>query len=449
MDSIFSIQANKVSKAFCTYNHPRERLLASIPWLRRHREPQHFQALDSVSFSLERGKTMGIVGKNGSGKSTLLQIITGTLEPSSGEVVTSGRIGALLELGSGFNPEFSGLENIYFNGLILGLTKQEINQKLDAILGFADIGNFVEQPVKTYSSGMAVRLAFAVQAHCDPDVLVVDEALAVGDELFQKKCHQHLESLKDKGTSILLVTHSCTQINQQCDTAMLLHHGRPLLIDEPHEVTFLYQQLLNQANDDWHAVISHHNSHRSTISVTSRDDDGGHEDSISAEPLVSQSAMSYEAHGAEITGIEVLNAEGEATSLLSQGEPFSLRLTYQATQSFHDGVFTCYITSHTGIHVSGQSLPTDHHSGVPIQAGTTFTVTFSFEGRIWPGLYFVGGGIASPTSSYRFLHRVVDWAVFRVQSRANLRSHGAAQLSSSTPTLRMADTSYQKPESAA
>lgn len=449
MEPNLSIQAEKISKSFCTYNHPRERLLSAVPWLRRQYQPQQFQALANVSFSLERGKTMGIVGKNGSGKSTLLQIITGTLQPTSGAVITSGRIGALLELGSGFNPEFSGLENIYFNGLILGLSRQQIDQKLDAILNFADIGNFVEQPVKTYSSGMAVRLAFAVQAHCDPDILVVDEALAVGDELFQKKCHQHLESLKDRGTSILLVTHSCTQINQQCDSAMLLHHGRTLLIDEPHEVTFLYQQLLNQANDDWDAVVSKRYGSQAGDSSCNQANNGEHEAVVAADPLVSQSAMSYETHGIEITGIDVLNASGESTSLLNQGEAFSLRFNYKATESCQDAVFTCYITSHTGIHVSGQSLPTDTNGGISIQAGTAFSISFNFEGRIWPGLYFVGGGVASPTSPYRFLHRVVDWAVFRMYSKSNLRNHGAAQLSSSTPILLITTTAYQQPESAA
>lgn len=225
--------------------------------------------------------------------------------------------------------------------------------------------------------------------------------------------------------------------------------AEPYWIDEPHEVTFLYQQLLNQANDDWHSVVSKRDSKKTRTSGERGVDDEEQETDFDEEPLISQSSMSYEVHGVEIKGIEVLNAAGDVSSLLSQGEPFSLRFTYQASDCFDDAVFTCYITSHTGIHVSGQSLPAENNSGVTIQAGTTFTITFSFEGRIWPGLYFVGGGIASPTSSYRFLHRVVDWAVFRMQSRNNLRSHGASQLSSSTPTLQMTKHHYQKPESAA
>ena len=185
-----AIQVDKLSKSFRMYNHPRDRLLQALWGRDRHGQPKlfykEFWALQQLSFRLARGQTLGVVGRNGSGKSTLLQLICGTLQPSSGSVQVHGRVGALLELGSGFNPEFSGLENIYLNAAVLGLSKAETEQKLDQILAFADIGAFVHQPVKTYSSGMAVRLAFAVQVHIDPDVLVVDEALAVGDELFQK-----------------------------------------------------------------------------------------------------------------------------------------------------------------------------------------------------------------------------------------------------------------------
>ena len=188
---------------------------------------------------------MGVVGRNGSGKSTLLQLLCGTLTPTSGTVAIEGRVAALLELGSGFNPEFTGLENIYLNAALLGLSRDETDANLDAILAFADIGDFVHQPVKTYSSGMALRLAFAVQANIQPDVLVVDEALAVGDEFFQRKCFKHLEKLKENGTSILLVTHNCGQILQHCDQAMLLHKGQLEFLGRPKSITTIYQRLIN------------------------------------------------------------------------------------------------------------------------------------------------------------------------------------------------------------
>ena len=229
MNDNIAIRASGLSKCYRIYNHPRDRLIQAIWGRDRFARPKlryrEFWALNDVSFELARGQTLGVVGRNGSGKSTLLQLLCGTLLPTNGNVETKGRIGALLELGSGFNPEFSGLDNVYLNASLLGLSQTEIENQLDAILSFAEIGDFVDQPVKTYSSGMAVRLAFAVQAHISPDLLVVDEALAVGDELFQKKCYAHLNQLKEQGTAVLLVTHNCPQIIQNCDQALLLHAG--------------------------------------------------------------------------------------------------------------------------------------------------------------------------------------------------------------------------------
>ncbi len=197
-----------------------------------------------MSFEIRKGETVGIVGKNGSGKSTLLQILCGTLNPTGGTVETHGRIAALLELGSGFNPEFTGRENVYLNATILGLSKEEIDEKYDAIIEFADIGDFINQPVKTYSSGMLVRLAFSVQAQVEPDILIVDEALAVGDAKFQARCFDRLKKLKENGTSILLVTHSSEQIVTHCDKAFLLNDGVQLEQGEPRQVVNRYLDLL-------------------------------------------------------------------------------------------------------------------------------------------------------------------------------------------------------------
>ena len=440
MSSTIAIHANNLGKCYRIFQSPRARLAQGF-WGSRRQLYQEKWALQGVSFELPAGQTLGVIGRNGSGKSTLLQLLSGTLTPTQGHVHCQGRIAALLELGSGFNPEFSGLENIFLNASLLGLTHRETQDKLDAILAFADIGDYIHQPVKTYSSGMGVRLAFAVQANIDPDILIVDEALAVGDELFQKKCHQRLESLKEKGTSILLVTHSCTQINQQCDLAMLLHSGQSLMIGQPSEVTFTYQQLLNQPNNNWADLMSAR-SQASNRAKNLQGDVSKNEDDVTAptesileERLISQSSISYSEHGIRIDSVEVLDKEGISTTLLAQGESFSLRFHYTSTEAFSDAIFTCYITSHTGIHISGQSLPEANNCGISVKAGSTFSIDFCFEGRIWNGMYFVGGGIASPSSPYRFVHRVVDWAVFRVHSKNTLRIHGAAQLSSRSPAL--------------
>ena len=230
MSSELAIRVDDVSKAFAIYDKPHHRLLQQLfpnagrSW---HRE---FHALRNIAFDVRRGETVGIVGRNGSGKSTLLQIICGTLTPSAGRVEVNGRIAALLELGAGFNPEFSGRENVFLNATVLGLQRSEIEQRFDAIAAFADIGEFMDQPVKSYSSGMYVRLAFAVAINVTPDILIVDEALAVGDEAFQRKCHARIERLRNDGATILFVSHSAGMVIELCNRAVLLGCGGLLMV---------------------------------------------------------------------------------------------------------------------------------------------------------------------------------------------------------------------------
>jgi lipopolysaccharide transport system ATP-binding protein len=251
MSSDAAIKVTGLCKAYQIYAQPHDRLKQSIyPRLQRlaglapRQYYREFQALSDVSFEVARGETLGVIGRNGSGKSTLLQIVCGTLKPTSGSVAAEGRIGALLELGSGFSPDFTGRENVYLNSTLLGLTQAEIDARYDDILAFADIGNFIDQPVKTYSSGMMVRLAFAVHAQISPDILIVDEALAVGDAQFQAKCFRQLRKLKDSGTSILLVTHATEQIVAHCSRALLLNGGKVVDIGKPLAVANRYLDLL-------------------------------------------------------------------------------------------------------------------------------------------------------------------------------------------------------------
>ena len=258
------IDVRNLSKRYEIYNTPRDRLKQLVlPRLHqtanragvalklsKHRAPpsyfREFWALNDVSFQVRRGETFGIIGRNGSGKSTLLQILAGTLAQTSGEVSVKGRIAALLELGSGFDPEFSGRENVFLNGRILGLTQKEIEARYEQIVEFADIGEFIDQPVKTYSSGMFVRLAFAVQAHIDASIVIIDEALAVGDVFFRQKCYSRLEQLRNSGAAILLVSHAMTEIEQFCDQAILLDHGRQAFLGPATEATKRYY-LLHQS----------------------------------------------------------------------------------------------------------------------------------------------------------------------------------------------------------
>jgi ABC-type polysaccharide/polyol phosphate transport system ATPase subunit len=239
MSATLAIQVEKLSKIYKLYDKPVDRLKESLhPFGRKfHHE---FHAVKDLSFSINKGETLGIVGKNGSGKSTLLKMITGVLNPTAGKINVNGKISALLELGAGFNVEYTGLENIYMNGTIMGFTKEEMDQKLEEILSFADIGDFIHQPVKIYSSGMFVRLAFAVAINVDPEILIIDEALSVGDMRFQQKCFRKIDEFKGSKT-ILFVSHDLSVINKYCNRALWINEGELLADGTPKEISKKYQ----------------------------------------------------------------------------------------------------------------------------------------------------------------------------------------------------------------
>ncbi|MEJ8322437.1 ABC transporter ATP-binding protein [Kosakonia sacchari] len=253
MSSNVTVEVNGVSKCYFIYANPKYRLLGPIANKLREitgfPEKKYYKehwALKNINFAIERGDSVGVVGKNGAGKSTLLQMLTGTLSPTSGSIKVNGRVAALLELGAGFNPEFTGQENIYMNASILGLTKEEINARYDEIVSFADIGDFINQPVKTYSSGMYVRLAFAVAANIQPDILIIDEALAVGDIRFQLKCLKHMNALKDNGTTILFVSHSPEQVKRFCNKALWIDGGMIRASGSANDVCDRYNDFMYQ-----------------------------------------------------------------------------------------------------------------------------------------------------------------------------------------------------------
>jgi lipopolysaccharide transport system ATP-binding protein len=248
MSDEIAISLQNVSKCFKRYARPVDRLKEIL--LPHKSRADEFWALRDISLEIPKGETFGLVGQNGSGKSTLLQIIAGTLQPTTGRVITRGRISALLELGSGFNPEFTGRQNIIFNGRILGLSQAEIEDRFDAIAAFADIGDFLEEPVKTYSSGMYVRLAFAVAINVEPDILIVDEALAVGDIFFQAKCFRRIEALQESGVTILFVSHDLSTVQNLCREGVLMNHGRILCRAEPSVISSEYFKLFRMAHEE-------------------------------------------------------------------------------------------------------------------------------------------------------------------------------------------------------
>jgi lipopolysaccharide transport system ATP-binding protein len=264
-----AVFVDNISKCYNIYETPRDRLkqfiLPRIQLLARQHRKQYYRefwALKDISFTIQKGETIGIIGKNGSGKSTLLQILAGTLSPTTGNIKVNGRLAALLELGAGFNPEFTGRENIYLNGSILGLPTKEIDDRMDEILAFADIGDFIDQPVKTYSSGMFVRLAFAIQANVDPEIFLVDEALAVGDAYFVHRCMLRFHQLREKGTTILLVTHDATAVKTLCSRTIWLDKGNIACIGDSSEVVDRYLAALKPL-----PIISENNSQNLNLSA--------------------------------------------------------------------------------------------------------------------------------------------------------------------------------------
>ncbi|HEY5995346.1 MAG TPA: ABC transporter ATP-binding protein, partial [Gallionellaceae bacterium] len=244
MCSDIAIVVKNLTKTYRVFGHPGDRIKQALTFghMRFHQE---FTALQNVSFEIKKGEALGIIGRNGSGKSTLLQLICGILKPTKGEAQVNGRISALLELGTGFNPEFTGRENVYFQGAVMGISREVMERRFDDVVAFADIGEFIDQPVRTYSSGMYVKLAFAVAIHADPDVLIVDEALAVGDALFQAKCFAKFRECKEQGITILFVTHNLDLVTSYCDSAVLLDRGVLVTRGTPKEVVDDYRRVLS------------------------------------------------------------------------------------------------------------------------------------------------------------------------------------------------------------
>jgi lipopolysaccharide transport system ATP-binding protein len=315
-DSDVVIRIENAGKCYHMYDRPSDRLKqAFMRWKRNYY--REFWAVRGVSLEVRRGEAVGIVGRNGSGKSTLLQLIAGTLAPTEGSAHVAGRIAALLELGSGFNPEFTGRENVFLNGAILGLSQREIQDRFDAIAGFADIGTFIDQPVKTYSSGMLVRLAFAVQVQVEPDVLIIDEALAVGDALFQKRCFQRLEELRNSGVTLLFVSHNQESVRTLTSRALLLHQGRVRALGASGEVILEYRRLLHDAETAWGA-----NQGKARPGQGQAAPAAGAAKSQPARP----DPLSFGSYEAQVDQVRIFDAAGKSASVFKPGELVRIRV---------------------------------------------------------------------------------------------------------------------------
>lgn len=417
MSSDLSIKVQNLCKCYQIYSNPRDRLLQML--MRGHRQfYREFWALKNVSFEIQKGETLGIIGRNGCGKSTLLQMICGTLNPTSGSIQTNGRIAALLELGSGFNPEFTGRENIFMNAAVLGLNKEEIESRFEDIAAFADIGSFLEQPVKTYSSGMAVRLAFAVAINVDPQILVVDEALAVGDELFQRKCFSRIEQIKKGGATILFVSHSGATIVSLCDRAILLDAGEKIAEGVPKHIVGHYQKLL-YAPQEKHAQIKEKlRSDGQTLQV-----DHGKKEvrkevvTESFDPyLKPTNTIHYESHGVVIEQPEILTNDGRQVNNLIHGRNYCYQYIVKFSVDVSNVHFGMLIKTISGIELGGATTAPTLASAIPfVQSGSCYKVAFQFNANLTTGTYFMNAGVLGQIGEKEgYLDRIIDGAIFRI-----------------------------------
>ena len=402
MSSEFAIKVENLSKSYQIYQQPRDRLkqfilprsrrMVGLPPMQYFRD---FWALKDVSFEVKKGETVGIIGRNGSGKSTLLQLICGTLNPSSGSIQTNGRIAALLELGSGFNPEFTGRENVYMNGALLGFSDKEVEQRFDRILDFSGIGDFIDQPVKTYSSGMSVRLAFAVQAQSDPDVLIIDEALAVGDAKFQTKCFAHIKALKQRGTSILLVSHATEQIATHCDRAVFLNDGRVVTSGKPRDVINTYLDYMfgtERVSDsiglgmDDPAVLGESDE---TLSVT--------EDLFHSHQTYNPHEYRWGDGAARILDFSVMSEEKNHPVTVYLGDQVRLRLSIAFFQEVVRPILGFTVKTKEGVTLynTNSELQSCREIGAAGAVGDVIGASVSFKILFAPGEYFISVGVAS------------------------------------------------------
>jgi len=416
------ISVDQVSKVYRLYDKPIDRLLESIS-LRKKSYHKDFYALRDISFSVGRGEAVGIIGTNGSGKSTMLKIITGVLSATTGKVESRGSICALLELGAGFNQDYTGIENIYMNGTMMGFSKAEMDEKLPAILEFADIGDFVYQPVKSYSSGMFVRLAFALYISIDPEVLIVDEALSVGDVFFQAKCYHRMDELKRKGTTILMVTHDLGSVMKYCDRVVLFHKGEKVgeglpgqMVDkykkilagkDPHAEQFMEEQnFLGNVDEEAADTAGSTETNENAGSDSGRNtgEAGEHAEPTSPEAgqsspkptgfmkdhlTLNPSSQQYGNGKAEILDFGVLDKDGRPGNVLLKGEEFSIKERIVFHDDIAAPIFTFTIKDKRGMDLSGTNTLFEGKEIPAVKKGDEYFCTFTQRMNLQGGEYLL------------------------------------------------------------
>lgn len=378
-----AIEVRDVTKIYRLYNKPSDRLLEAFSLKKnRHRD---FYALNGVSFSVEKGTTVGVIGTNGSGKSTILKIITGVLTPSAGEVKVHGTVSALLELGAGFNMEYTGMENIYMNGTMMGFTRQEMEAKIPEILNFADIGDFVHQPVKSYSSGMFVRLAFALAINVEPDILIVDEALSVGDVFFQAKCYHKMEEIRKRGTTIVMVTHDMSSIIKYCDKVVLLNRGDLLAEGEPGKMVDLYKKILVGLSPE------EDEPEESAKTVEETETEGRWMDRLAVNP----DHMDYGDGSAQILDVGLFDENGRLTNQIFKGTELTIRMKVRFAKAAAMPIFAFTIKDKKGAELTGTNTMYEKLNPEPAKVGDVYEVSFRQRMTLQGGDYLLSLGCTS------------------------------------------------------
>ncbi len=403
---IAALQVTHLSKMYRLYDKPSDRLKEALG-LTRQKRYHELYALNDVSFVVNRGETVGIIGTNGSGKSTILKIITGVLSPTAGDVKVNGRISALLELGAGFNMEYTGLENVYLNGTMMGFSREEIEERIPEILSFADIGDFINQPCKTYSSGMFVRLAFAVAINIDPEILIVDEALSVGDVFFQAKCYHKFEEFKKQGKTILFVSHDLGSISKYCDRVILLNKGVKMSEGNPKEIVDLYKKLLVHIGDGEEAEQEESSEDELTPEEKERKalDDGGLTGGLPKNP----NTLEYGEGHATIVHVSTTDAAGNVSSSIEKGTDFYIRMRVRFNKDVSEPIFAYTFKNLQGTEISGTNTMFEGIPVGPRKAGDDILITFKQKMDLQGGEYLLSFGCTGyMDGDFRVFHRLYD-----------------------------------------
>jgi ABC-type polysaccharide/polyol phosphate transport system ATPase subunit len=427
-----ALRVENISKQYRIYATPADRLKESLTRgrMKRHKE---FWALKDISFEIEKGTTTGIIGPNGSGKSTLLQVITGTLEPTHGDVYYDGRIAALLELGAGFNPEFTGLENCYLNASLLGFSRRETEALLPEIERFAEIGQFIHQPVKTYSSGMYVRLAFSIAISASPDILIVDEALAVGDAIFQHRCMRRIKQMQESGVTIFFVSHDPNAIRALCSRAILLNGGQMIADGDPPDVLNRYQKIIMAREHAFAGEVAE------TSEESFADDMQLQELPTQEEELIAPAPIFRHGDGtARVLSVGLFDSSRQHVEFVESGEPVTVRLHVAFEKDFAEPVFGFLIRNRHGVNIYGTNTEIQGLSFGEVKRGEVVEITFRFECWLAPDSYSITAAAHSLDAiSFDWLDGALFFRVIsgtKMEGVINLKATAAARRSTAPAT---------------